>query len=159
MSHPIRRKDREITDPAEIARIFEKAVYGHLGLCDDGEPYVLPLNFGISRGAIYLHCASEGRKLDVVRRNPRACFQVETDTELLPSQVPCGWGVAYRSAMVFGILSIVESEDEKAEGLTALMKKCGGEDFSHLFSPEELAAVTVLRLDPDDRTGKARFPA
>ena len=159
MNHPIRRKDRELTDPVEIDRIFEKAVYGHLGLCDGGEPYVLPMNFGISKGAIYLHCASEGRKLDVARRNPRACFQVETDAELLPSPAPCGWGVAYRSAMVFGALSVVESEEEKAEALTAMMKKCAGEDFSQTFPPERLASVTVLRLDPDGRTGKARLPA
>ena len=159
MGHPMRRNDREITDPAEIDGILEKALFGHLGVCDGDEPYVLPVNFGVSEGAIYFHCAPEGRKLDVLRRNPKACFQVETDTELVTSTRACGWGMLYRSVVVSGVVSVVESLEEKARGLTALMKKCAGDAFSHEFTEQELGAVVVLRLEPVSRTGKARRPA
>jgi len=159
MGHPLRRKDREITDPAEIDEILDKTLFGHLGVCDGDEPYVLPLNFGVSEGAIYFHCAPEGRKLDVLRHNPKACFQVETDTELVVSTRACGWGMLYRSVVVSGVVSVVESLEEKARGLTALMKKCAGDSFSHEFTEQELGAVIVLRLDPVSRTGKARRPA
>ena len=159
MGHPMRRNDREITDSAEIDGILEKALFGHLGVCDGDEPYVLPLNFGVSEGAIYFHCAPDGRKLDVLRRNPKACFQVETDTDLVASTMACGWGMFYRSVVVSGVVSVVESLEEKARGLTALMKKCAGASFSHEFTEQELGAVVVLRLDPVSRTGKARRPA
>lgn len=157
MGHPMRRNDRKITDSAEIDDILKKALFGHLGVCDGGEPYVLPLNFGISEGAIYFHCATEGRKLDVLRRNPKACFQVEIDTELVASTRTCGWGMLYRSVVVSGVVSVVESLEEKSRGLTALMRKCAGDSFSHDFTEQELAAVAVLRLDPVSRTGKARL--
>lgn len=159
MGHPVRRKDREIINPAELDEILEKALIGHLALCDGDEPYVLPMNFGVSDGAIYFHCASEGRKLEILRKNPKGCFQVETDMELIPSPRACGWGIVYRSVLIAGPLSVVTSDGEKAVGLTALMRKYAGKDFSHGFSPAELALVTVLRLDPEERTGKARRPA
>ncbi len=159
MAHPIRRKDREVTDGAELDEILDKAVVGHLGLCDEGEPYVLPMNFAPLNGAVYLHCAHEGRKLDILRKNPRACFSAETDMELVSAPRACGWGMTYRSVLLFGAISLVESEEEKGEAMTALMKKCAGADFSHVFTPPELASVTVLRLDWEERTGKARRPA
>ena len=62
MAHPMRRKDRELTDGAEMDEILDKALVGHLGLCDEGEPYVLPMNFAVLKGALYLHCAREGRQ-------------------------------------------------------------------------------------------------
>lgn len=159
MAHPIRRKDRELTDGAEMDEILEKALVGHLGLCDEGEPYVLPMNFVTLNGALYLHCAREGRKLNVLEKNPRACFSVQTDMELVTSPRACGWGMMYRSVLLFGSISVVESEEEKGESMMALMKKCAGPDFSHVFTSPELDSVTVLRLDWDERTGKARRPA
>ncbi len=156
VKHAMRRKDREITDPIEIDAILERADYGHLGLCDGDEPYVLPMNFGLADGAVYLHCASEGRKLDILRRNPNACFQVETGTQLLPSPNACSWGIAFQSVMIFGTISVVESEEEKVEGLAALMKQCAGDGVPPVFPPESVASVTVLRLDPSGRTAKVR---
>ncbi|NLB83220.1 MAG: pyridoxamine 5'-phosphate oxidase family protein [Synergistaceae bacterium] len=159
MAHPMRRKDREMTDHAEMDEVLDKALVGHLGLCDEGVPYVLPMNFALLNGALYLHCAQEGRKLDVIGKNSRACFSTETDMELVTSPRACGWGMTYRSVLLFGTISVVESEKEKGESMMALMKKCAGPDFSHVFTPPELASVTVLRLDWDERTGKARYPA
>ena len=159
MAHPMRRKDRELTDGAEMDEILDKALVGHLGLCDEGEPYVLPMNFAALKGALYLHSAREGRKLGILERNPRACFSVQTDMELAPSPRACGWGMTYRSVLLFGAISLVDSEEEKGEAMTALMKKCANPDFAHVFTPSELASVTVLRLDWNERTGKARRPA
>ena len=159
MAHPMRRKDRELTDGAEMDEILDKALVGHLGLCDEGAPYVLPMNFATLNGALYLHCAREGRKLDVLEKNSRACFSVQTDMDLVTSPRACGWGMTYRSVLLFGTISVVGSEEEKGESMMALMKKCAGPDFSHVFTPSELASVTVLRLDWEERTGKARRPA
>ncbi len=160
MGHPVRRKDREILDPAELDEILERALYGHLALCSGGEPYVVPLCFGVMNGAVYFHCAREGRKLDIIAQNPRGCFQAQCGEDLVPSaERPCGWGMFYKSVMMSGPVTVVEEEPEKGAALLAIMKKYAGEDFSHEFSPVECASVTVLRLDPEELSGKARRPA
>ncbi len=158
MSRPVRRSDREMTDQSEMDEILALAEYGHLAVCDGDEPYVVPMNFAALDGRIYFHCAPEGRKVDALRVNPRACFQAEIDVELIPSPIACGWGVAYRSVVVSGRITFVESAEEKGRALTAMMKKLAGDSFSHEFTERELGAVTVLRLDPDERRGKARRP-
>ena len=160
MGHPVRRKDREITEGVEMYEILDRAFTGHLALCSGGEPYVVPLCFGVMNGAVYFHCAREGRKLDILARNPRGCFQAQCDEDLVRSaERPCGWGMLYKSVMMSGPVTVVEDEQEKAAALLAIMKKYAGEDFSHEFSPAECASVTVLRLDPEERSGKARRPA
>ncbi|MDI9371033.1 MAG: pyridoxamine 5'-phosphate oxidase family protein [Synergistaceae bacterium] len=158
MNRPMRRVDREITDQSEIDDILGRAVYGHLAVCYGGEPYVVPMNFVSVGESLYFHCAAEGHKTEALRQNPRACFQAEIDVELIPAPVACGWGLTYRSVVVSGLVSFVEDVAEKAEALTALMKKLAGESFSHEFSEEELGSVAILRLDPTERRGKARRP-
>ena len=157
MNREMRRKDREVLDRAEIDDILRSSIYGHLGLCDEGEPYVVPLIFGVVDGVMYFHCAHEGRKMDVVRKNPRACFQVDADVRLITADSSCGFGGGYRSVMAGGVISVVESEDEKIRALAAMMSKCAGEDFKPEFPSRNLAAITVLRLDPDWISAKARY--
>jgi len=130
MGHPVRRKDREITDRAEIYEILDRSFTGHLALCSGGEPYVVPLCFGVMNGAVYFHCAREGRKLDIIAQNPRGCFQAQCGEDLVPSaERPCGWGMFYKSVMMSGPVTVVEDEPEKGAALLAIMKKYAGETF------------------------------
>jgi hypothetical protein len=152
----MRRADREITDEGAIDGIFHEALVGHLGLCDGDEPYVVPMNFVLCGSALYLHCAHEGRRMDILRKNPKACLQTEVGTALTAGPHPCDYGMDYRSAIASGTVRVVGDNDEKNRALVALMKKYAGEDFSHAFSEKELAGVTVLCLDIEEKRGKAR---
>jgi len=75
----MRRKDREITTLGEIEQVIRKAIVCHLGLVDNNEAYVVPVNFGYERNAIYFHSALEGRKVNVIRRNDKVCFELKSD--------------------------------------------------------------------------------
>lgn len=76
----MRRSDREITDLGEILSIINDCKVIHLAMVDDGEPYLLPLNFGYAceGGAFsfFCHSAREGRKLDILRKNPTVAFEM-----------------------------------------------------------------------------------
>jgi len=52
---------------------------------DGNEPYVVPLHFVYLHDQIYLHSAQKGRKMDIVAKNPRACFGIEEGVEILPA--------------------------------------------------------------------------
>lgn len=60
----MRRKDREITDPERIRDIVERCACCRIGFYDNGEVYIVPLNFGYEIGehgyVFYFHGAAEG---------------------------------------------------------------------------------------------------
>ena len=156
----MRRKDREIADPAEIRAVLERARVMHLGLYDGEYPYVVPMHYGFTledgRLTLYAHCAKEGRKLELLRRDGRVFAAIDTDEALIPGKSACAWGAAYACVMVRGRAVIVEDEDEKRRALSLLMKTQTGRDFA--ISPAMAAAVCVLRIDAEEVSAKARRP-
>ena len=66
----MRRKDREISDYSEIIRIIESCSVCRLGLMDENEAYIVPMNFGYivenKELTLYFHSAKEGRKIDLM---------------------------------------------------------------------------------------------
>lgn len=161
MKHPVRRKDREITDRREIEEILEKGVFGVLAMCGADGPYAVPMNYVYSRGSVWFHCALSGLKLDILRQNPRGSFSVVLNTDYAmpddPSR-PCGWGMFYESVAVRGPVVFVDSPDEKERILAELIEKTAGAKFEGKFTPEDLARVAVFRLEAEEMTGKARRP-
>lgn len=85
----MRRRDREVTDFNEIIHILDSGKVLHLGLVDQGKPYIVPMNYGYvmenDKLVFYVHGALEGRKLDIIRSNSDCCVQIECDVQ--PFQV------------------------------------------------------------------------
>ena len=156
----MRRTDREITDRGEIRAILERARVLRLGLNAEAEPYVVPMHYGFSfeegKLRFYVHCAKEGRKLELLRRDGRVFVEIDTDEALLPGALPCAWGAAYACVMARGRAAVVEDAEEKAEGLRLLMRTQTGRE--HAISPAMAAAVTVLRIEVEEFSAKARRP-
>jgi len=150
----MRRKDREITDKREIEKILENAFVCHLGLVDGDRPYVVPMNFAYHEGAIYLHCASQGRKLDIIRKNSNVCFEMELTpgTIIENGDQPCDWGTKFRSVIGNGKAVLLESPEEKIAALNIFMGRFS--DVKFTFPEHEVLAVAVIRIDIEEMTGK-----
>lgn len=154
----MRRSDREVTDPRWWNEVIDAAPYLVLALHDDPAPYTVPLCFVRMNGALYLHMAQEGKKLDLLGRNPRAGFVAVVDAAVVAGETACAHGMRYRSVAGMGTCTIVEDSMEKRLALGAFARKYAGEDLG-VFSPESLAATVVVRLDPVAVTGKRSGPA
>ena len=154
------RREREITDPAEIKAILNGCTYLHLGLVDDGVPYVVPMNYGVvenqgdSQPTIYLHSGMTGRKLDIIRKNSKCCFTLERDILPFEGEVACQYGMAYQCLMGFGNIYVVEDVEEKKRALSALMFTQTGKEFT--FDDRMTTIVTVMRIDVEEITAKRR---
>lgn len=147
----MRKKERAL-EPAGARGLMEEADFGFLGLAgSDGQPYVVPVNHVVVDGNIVFHCALEGHKLDLIRQNPRVCYSVCTEHEVLPDEI----STRYRSAIAFGRAEIVEGQESKRSLLEALLArlapdrgfKCGGETIDH---------TCVVRIRVEKLTGKGR---
>ena len=77
----MRRKDRLVTDPEQIYDILSRCDVIRLAMNTGAYPYVIPLTFGCElkdgQIVIYFHCAWEGRKLDLLRQDPRVCVEAD----------------------------------------------------------------------------------
>ena len=148
----MRRNEREITDRQDIDAAIRSSPAGRLGLSDDGEPYVVPLCFGYDGDALYFHCAKEGRKLDIIRRNNRVCFEFDIVTGVLEADEACGWGIGYRSVIGVGTAHVVEGVDDIRTGLEILMAQYSDRGYS--IPDDAVSGVCVVRIDIESVSGK-----
>lgn len=155
----MRRKDREITDRQEILSILHQCTVGHMAMVDEeGWPYLLPMNYcceekdGIVR--VYLHCAKQGRKLDILKNNDKVCFEVDTGHEMVEAAQPCAFTFNYQSVIGFGRAAIVADVEEKVEALKLFMRHQTGREYA--MDARHSMVVEIIRLDLDRVTGKRR---
>jgi len=155
----MRRADREVTDYQQIQSIIEQAKVVHIGMLDNDRPYVVPMQYGFvfSDGTLtlYVHCAKEGRKLDILKKNPCVFIELETNVAIVSGgDIPCKYGSEYASVMGDGTAVIVEDVAEKISGLQLMMKTQSGRDFE--ITEQMATSVTVLRIDVPCVTAKRR---
>ena len=148
----MRRKDKAIVELAEIEEILRKALVCRLGLTDGNRPYIVPLSFGFINNNLYFHSAPEGKKIEMLRKNSKVCFEFDLDHQLVADEEACKWGMKYRSVIGFGKASIVEDIREKREGLNAILEHYSGRTFDY---PEAAVNGTlVIKVEIESMTGK-----
>lgn len=153
----MRRKDREIAGFDEQLQIIRRCDSCVIALNDDGFPYVVPLNFGtaVEDGQLYLyfHCAGEGKKLELIRRDNRATFEMDCGHNFILYEERMSCTMGYASVIGHGVIEFVPEAD-KLEALKRLMGQYHAEDFQ--FNTKMAGVTTVLRLKVLDMTGKRR---
>ena len=60
-----------------MEHILKQAEVGRLALSDGLTPYIIPLNFAYINGKVGFHCDWAGKKLDLIAKNPKCCFEVD----------------------------------------------------------------------------------
>ena len=152
------KRERQVTDPQQILEILDKGQVLHLGLSVNDEPYVVPMNYGFcledGKLTLYLHSAVKGKKLDMIRANPKVFFAIDCDRMPFQGDKPCQYGLVYSSVMGRGTAAIVEDVEEKKMAMTALMKTQTGKDF--VFEDRLVSIVSVIRIDVAEYTAKHR---
>ena len=152
------KRERQVTDPAQIAHILDTGKVLHLGLAVNNEPYVVPMNYGYTmedgKLVLYLHSALQGKKLDMMRTNPNVFFEIDCDLMPFEGRVPCQYGLVYSSIMGRGTARIVENVEEKKQAMSILMKTQTGKDFA--FEDRLVSIVAVIRIDVEEYTAKHR---
>lgn len=154
----MRRRECEITDMDEILTILDKSKIIHLGLCDQDQPYVLPMNYGYiyENGTLtfYLHGAKEGYKYELIRKNPKISFELECDVIPFDGKVACQYGMSYSSVFGKGIAEVTDDVEEKIKSLSLLMKTQTGQDFE--FNEKLVSIVNVIKVTVTEFTAKKR---
>jgi len=139
-------------------------IISHSDVCrvafaDNNLPYIVTMNFGYSGGdhpCFYFHCANEGKKLEMLRKNNFVCFELDTDHQIYEGENSCDWGMKFSSIVGYGKISVLEERESKIHGLDSIMSHYSGKTgFS--YDERVLGKTTILRLDIEEMTGKRKL--
>jgi nitroimidazol reductase NimA-like FMN-containing flavoprotein (pyridoxamine 5'-phosphate oxidase superfamily) len=159
-AHSMRRKESEITDVYKKLEIIGKNKVCRLALSENDQPYIVPLNYGYSfeNGALtlYFHSAKEGKKLEIIRKNNLACFEIDNDSGdgLIKGDTPCDHSYAFQSIVGTGRILLLDALPEKKDALNKLTRHMTGSDETYDFPEKALEAVAVYKMEVAEFTGK-----
>lgn len=116
-------------------------------------PYILPMCFGFDRKHIYIHSKKNGKKIRILKNNPRVCLLFEHPVHPVQKPTFCEWGFEYRTVVVEGEAVFLNSFDDKIYGLNRIVQQYAGETAAS-FDQKELAATEVIRITLQSVTAK-----
>ncbi|MDR2699076.1 MAG: pyridoxamine 5'-phosphate oxidase family protein [Candidatus Methanoplasma sp.] len=155
----MRRNDREIKGSKKIEEIILQCKTCRVAMVDDGMPYVVPMSFGYTLTndgvlELYFHSAREGRKLNVLRKNGKVCFEISYEGEPLSADTPCSSGYYFGSVIGYGEAVFIEDADEKCKALSIMFRHQTGRDAA--FTAAQAGNVCVFKIVSADFTGKKK---
>ena len=150
----MRRSELAMADLPEIEAVIRRAEVLHLALTGPDGPYALTVNFGYRDGKFYIHSAPEGRKIDMLKADPRVAFCLHVDYEPVRAESGCKWSARFQSVAGQGRARFLEDMAEKEQGLRAVMASFGAGDQP--LEPAVLKRTAVLEITPQNLEGKRK---
>lgn len=148
----MKRSEKEITDKSAIEAIINSSLVCRLSLSDGEQPYIVPLSFGYQDKTLYFHSAPEGRKIDIIKKNNRICFEFDVNTEIIKAEDACKWGMKYQSVIGFGKAVFVENIEEKQKAFNIIMNHYSNRIFQ--FPDKAIEKIAVIKIEIESMTGK-----
>ena len=140
-------KSRTVTHEPALHETALKSDACYIAMVDEsGAPYVIPMNFGLQDGIVYLHSAQEGKKITILKKNPKVCICFSND-HLLRWQsegVACSYGMKYRSVLAHGRVEFIDPDEEKISALNVIMRHYTGKDFT--YTAPSVKEVMIWRV-------------
>jgi hypothetical protein len=157
MNYHLRRQDRAITEEAAIERLLSDGAYTTIALADGDEPYVVTLSYGYESNPrrLYFHVAHEGRKLDIIDRNPRACATIISENGYTNGECEH----PFESLVISGTIRRVTDEAEKLVAIHALVNHLETDPAEYWSSrswtlEQRIGGFSALCLEIEHVTGK-----
>lgn len=148
MKGEMRRSEKEITDIEEINRILGSTQYITMAMCENNRPYLVTLSHGFDaeRNCLYFHCASAGKKIDILKSNSQVWGQAIMDMGYSDGQ--CDH--LFVSVHFEGQVIFLENITEKKQALGVMIKqleKNPDRVMSELLGEDALKKVIVGKIE------------
>lgn len=144
---------KTITDRKIIDLILKESTICRLAMIDQMEPYLIPLNYGYFDNALYIHSAPIGRKIEILKRNKRVCFEIDLPAEIVRNELSCDWSTKARSLIGYGTVEIITDSAEKRRGLDIIMAQ-HGKSSGNNYKDSLVDSIVILKLLIEEITGK-----
>jgi nitroimidazol reductase NimA-like FMN-containing flavoprotein (pyridoxamine 5'-phosphate oxidase superfamily) len=141
-----------------VFAILDAGFVCHVGFSVDGQPYVIPTNYGRSGDTIYLHGSAASRMLRTLSEGVRVSATVTHVDGLVLARSAFHHSVNYRSVVMLGTARLVDDPAEKMEALRVFTEHVMKGRWDDVRQPteQELKATTVLALPLEEVSAKVR---
>ncbi len=151
----IRRKEKAITDIDEMKKIITKVQHITFALCKGNEPYLVTVNHGYDpiKNCIYFHCATKGKKIDILKENNIVWGQALIDKGYI--QGSCDH--LFATVQFRGIVTLVDDFEEKKDALLNMIHKLEEnpeEAAAKQLTEKSISRVLIGRIDINYLSGK-----
>jgi len=145
-------------DKDTIYRILDEGLVCHVGLVEDGQPVVIPMNYARRDDTVILHGAPASRLLKYVQTGRPVCVTVTLLDGLVLARSVYHHSMNYRSAVVFGRGRLIEAEQEKLAALEVLTEHILPGRWQDARRPnrQELDATAVVSVAIVSASAKMR---
>ena len=152
-----RHRERGATDRAQLYAVLDAGLICHLGVVADGVPVVLPTAYGRDGDTLYLHGSSANGAFGAAA-GQQVCVTVTHLDGLVCARSVFSHSVNYRSAVVFGLATIVSDDDERRHALEVITDHLIPGRWAAARQPakKEMAATAVLSLPLTEASVKIR---
>jgi len=145
-------------DRETVYSILDAGFVCHVGFSVDGQPYVIPTNYGRSGEMLYLHGSAASRMLRTLSEGVPVSVTVTHIDGLVLARSAFHHSVNYRSVVILGKARLVEDPAEKMEALRVFTEHVMKGRWDDVRQPteQELKATTVLALPLEEVSAKIR---
>lgn len=154
----MRRRDREIQSFDEMMKVVQTCDCCRLGLVDEeNSAYIVPMNFGAENSGsslvLYFHSAQEGKKIELLKKNPIASFEMDSGHGVKAGESACDYSFRYSSAMGRGRVEFIDNAEDKIHAFEKIMQKYGA--VNRNFNEKAVEKTCVFRLIAEQWSCKA----
>jgi uncharacterized protein len=145
-------------DCETVYGILDSAFVCHVGFSVDGQPYVIPTNYGRTGDTLYVHGSAASRMLKTLSAGVPVCVTVTHVDGLVLARSAFHHSVNYRSVVILGRARLVEEPREKMEALRLFTEHVIKGRWDDVRQPTELElkATTVLAISLEEVSAKVR---
>ena len=142
-------------------QILDEGLICHVGFAVDGQPFVIPTAYGRVDDRLYIHGSPASRMLRSLQQGIEVCLTVTLLDGLVLARSAFHHSMNYRSIVVFGTATKVDSPAEKTTALEAFTNHVVPDRWAAVRSPspQELSGTLVLALPLHEASVKLRSGA
>lgn len=134
----------------QIDHVLNSQIIGRLGSCVGDKIYIVPVSYVYHEGYIYVR-AKEGMKVEMMRQNPKVCFQVDAIDNM----------VNWRSVVVWGEYEELHDMAQQNKGVSIMSDRFEPYAMSGTVAPstsiragEKGLRAVVFRIKLTEKTGR-----
>jgi uncharacterized protein len=141
-----------LTD-TQIEETLSANILGRIGCYDGDKVYIVPISYAYKDNTIYCH-TREGMKIDMMRKNPNVCFEVDELSNM------ANW----KSVIAWGKFEEIDEHAQRHDALEYLVQRVlplESSETTHLapnwpFRPDNLNEIKgiVFKITIDTKTGR-----
>ena len=145
-------------DRTVVNKILDECLVVHVGFVVDNQPFVIPMGYGRDGDLLYIHGSTASRMLKNLEKGVEMCVTATLLDGIVIARSLFHHEMNYRSVVLFGCASLIESEEEKMHALKVLSEQIipGRWEQARRPTPQEVKGTTVLAFPIVEGTAKIR---